>query len=226
MTECFLAKNPATCSNSWEKQYFVLQKLVKRWVYSSHVLSWNGQREDVVADIVQETVYRALERIDKAERQEASPIKSVDALCRTIARNLFIDFIRKDNRIVHLTQLDRTVGEDVIEFELADVAEDIDEEVFKESVFNKLAPEVMNFPKKQRRALLVDIANHVHFDKRMSPLQKAFFKVGVRLEDYWGWQPENTIDRTRFASLLSLSYKRLANLESMKKFRNENTLLR
>jgi len=205
-------------SNSWERQYAVLRRLVGKWVYSAHLPLWAGEEEEVISDIVQESLCRTIARMRKAEQQEATPVSSPDFLSRTIAHNLFIDFIRKDKRIVPLSQMTHSSGEETFEFELADNAEDVNEHVFQESVFNALAPEIVSFPKKQKKALLVDIANHTNFDDDRTGLRQALSKVGVRLEDYLGWQPENNIDRTRFASLLSISYRRVAHLNCMKPY--------
>jgi DNA-directed RNA polymerase specialized sigma24 family protein len=213
----------ATCfssvpSNSWENQARVLRRLVRGWVYSTQIPLWSGEEEEVISDIVQEALCRTLERMRKAERQEAIPVNSPDFLSRTIAHNLFIDFIRKDKRMVPLSQMTHSSGEETFEFELADNAEDVNEQVFQESIFDALAPEIANFPKKQKFAMLVDIANHTNFASNEAMLRKSFLKVGVRLEDYLGWQPENNIDRSRFASLLSISYKRVAHLNCMKAY--------
>ncbi|MGI9057024.1 MAG: RNA polymerase sigma factor [Ktedonobacteraceae bacterium] len=214
MATCF----SSVTSNSWENQARVLRRLVRGWVYSTHIPLWAGEEEEVISDIVQEALCRTLERMRKAERQEATPVNSPDFLSRTIARNLFIDFIRKDKRIVPLSQMTHSSGEETFEFELADNAEDVNEQVFQQSIFNALAPEIANFPKKQKFALLVDIAKHTNFTTNEDMLRKSFLKVGVRLEDYLGWQPENTIERSRFASLLSISYKRVAHLNCMKPY--------
>lgn len=222
MAECSHSSHVSTkfdlCSNSWERQYAVLRRLVRKWVYSAHLPLWSGEEEEVISDIVQESLCRTIARMRKAEQQEATPVNSPDFLSRAIARNLFIDIIRKDKRIVPLSQMAHSSGEETFEFELADNAEDVNEHVFHEAIFNELAPEIDNFPNKQKFALLVDLANHTNFATNEAILRKSFLKVGVRLEDYLGWQPENSIDRTRFASLLSISYKRVAHLNSMKAY--------
>lgn len=209
MTDYFSSHTSA----KWEKQASVLRKSVKRLVYSAHIPSWRGEEEAIIADIVQEAICRVLERVRKAERQEALPVNFPEALSSTVAYNLFIDRVRKDKCVTPLSQLLRSSHNDTFEIELADCPEeDIHESMFQESLFNELAPEIADFPKKQRRALLVDLANHTDFNGDETILQKAFLKVGIRLEEYLGLQPEpeNRIERSRFASLLSISYKRIA----------------
>lgn len=205
-------------SNSWERQEQILRRLVRGWVYPANITRWLGEKEEVVSDIVQETLCKTLECLRKAERHEAAPVDSPDSLSRTIAYNLFIDFIRKDKRITPLSQMTHSSGDEAFEFELADSSEDAQERVFQEALFHELAAEIVNFPKKQKFVLLVDLANRTDFASDEAILRQAFLKVGVRLEDYLGLQPESTIDRSRFASLLSISYKRVAHLNSMKPY--------
>ncbi len=221
MTESLPSHVSTKCdirSNSWENQARVLRCLVRGWVYSTHVPLWLGAKEDVVSDIVQEAICRTLERLRKAERQEAAPVNYPDCLSRTIAYHLFIDFMRKDTRLIPLSQLTRSSDDEVYEFELADSSEEMSERVFQESLFNELATEIVNFPNKQKFALLVDLANHTNFASNEAMLRKAFLKVGIRLEDYLGLQPENGIERSRFASLLSISYKRVIQLNCIEPY--------
>lgn len=206
--------------SSWDKLYRILWMVVQGWVYAAHLSSWLGQEEDIIAEIVQEAVSRTFERQRKAEMLEAEAVKSLEFFSRTVARHFFIDLVRKDSRIVHFTQLQRNDGEgDGIEFELADIAEEVHEEVMYESLFNELALEIVNFPKKQRQALLNDIANHVHFDKgQMTRLEKAFYQAGVHLQEYRRPRPADIIERGRYVALLSIAYKRVAQLHSMKAY--------
>lgn len=207
------------CSNSWEHQVHVLKPLVRRWVYSTSIPLWSGEKENVVADIVQEAICRTLERLCKAERQEATPVNFPDSLSRTIARNLFIDFIRKDTRMMPLSQMTHSAEDDVFEFELVDSSEEVSERVFQESLFNELAAEIIKFPNKQKIALLIDVANHTNFVTSETMLRQAFLKLGVRLEDYVGLQPpKNSIERSRFTSLLCISYKRVTQLNCVKPY--------
>lgn len=205
-------------SNSWEKQHVVLQRLVGTWVYGAHLLAWLGEEEEVIADITQEALCRTLERIRKADRQEAPPVNSLIALSKTIARNLFIDLVRKEKRLIPLSQLMHTFGDECFAFELADNAEDVVEGVFREALFNDVAPEIAELPKKQQWVLLVDLARHTNFIENESMLRRALSNKGVRLEDYMGWQAESSIERSRFSSLLSIAYKRIARSNCVKAY--------
>src|SRR5437870_997787 len=61
----------------WGDLYSALRPLSRYLVYSFHVPSWRGQEEDVIEDIVQETLRRLIERARKAERGDADPIHSL-----------------------------------------------------------------------------------------------------------------------------------------------------
>src|SRR5437870_4648634 len=54
--------DPNSCDlksdTTWETLYRFLTRRVRVWIQSSHVSLWYGQEEDIVADIVQETVVR------------------------------------------------------------------------------------------------------------------------------------------------------------------------
>ncbi|TME02475.1 MAG: hypothetical protein E6I80_20105 [Chloroflexi bacterium] len=223
MASCFYAPVALECdlsnSDSWDDLYRLLCSQVKVWVYSAHIPLWLGQEKDVTDEIVQEAVCRTFERIRKAERQEAEPVKSVQSLCKIIARNYFIDLIRKDGRIVHLSQINDSSTEDyVIVDELADPTEEVHNELFQESLFDRLAPEIINFPKKQSQAIMSDLARLSHFDGPLSPLLRAFLRYGVCLQDYQRSRPDSALERSRHASLVSLAYRRVSKLSSMKPY--------
>src|SRR6266487_1707559 len=203
MASCFYAPVALECdlsnSDSWDDLYRLLCSQVKVWVYSAHIPLWLGQEKDVTDEIVQEAVCRTFERIRKAERQEAEPVKSVQSLCKIIARNYFIDLIRKDGRIVHLSQINDSSTEDYV-------------------IFDGLAPEIINFPKKQSQAIMSDLARLSHFDGPLSPLLRAFLRYGVCLQDYQRSRPDSALERSRHASLVSLAYRRVSKLSSMKPY--------
>jgi hypothetical protein len=223
VASCFYAPVALECdlsnSDSWDDLYCLLCSQVKVWVYSAHMPSWLGQEKDIIDEIVQEAICRTFERVRKAEREGAEPIKSKECLCKTIARHYFIDLIRKDKRIVHLTQINSASSDEyVIVDDVADPTEEVLNEMFRASLFDRLAPEIMNFPKKQSRALLVDLAKHSHFDGPLTPLQRALLQYGVHLQDYQGSRPASALERSRHAALLSLAYRRVAKLDSMKQY--------
>jgi len=199
---------------SWEALYQLLWCVVQVWVYSAHLSAWQGQVEEIIAEIVHETIARVYERLQKAERGDADPVNSIEAMSRTVARHYFIDLLRKDRRLVHFTQISHSP---VIEQDWVDLLEKVHDAVFYESLFDSLAPEIIKLPKKQKQAFLVDLANHTDFSMSM-PLQRAFLKVGVRLQDYQQPVPDDPIERSRHSSLLSIARKRIANLPCVKQY--------
>jgi DNA-directed RNA polymerase specialized sigma24 family protein len=223
MASCFYAPVALECdtssSDSWDDLYRLLCSQVKVWVSSAHIPSWLGQEKDITEEIVQEAICRTFERVRKAEREEAEPVKSKEYLCKTIARHYFIDLIRKDSRIVHLTQINNaSTDEYVIVDDLADPTEEVHDQLFQESLFDRLAPEIINFPKKQSQAIMSDLARHSHFDGPLTPLQRAFLRYGVCLQDYQRSRPDSAVERSRHASLVSLAYRRVSKLSSMKPY--------
>src|SRR5215471_5937734 len=85
--------------------YQLIRPLAKMWVYSAHLSSWRGQEEEIIDDIVQESITRVYVRLQKAERGEADEVKSIEALSRRIARNYFIDLVRKDQRLLRFEEV-------------------------------------------------------------------------------------------------------------------------
>jgi DNA-directed RNA polymerase specialized sigma24 family protein len=202
----------------WEKLYLILPPLVKRWVSGYNVSSWKGQEADIVEDIVQEAVIRVYKYAQRAERGEVAPIDSIEHIGITIAQNYCRDLRRKDQRLTRVSEDERTFGRQVVLSDTRDPTEEVDEDLFQESIFDRLAPEILNFPEKQSRALLSDLAKYSHFDEPISPIQKALLRYGVSLQDYRRSRPLSAVERSRHASLLTLAYHRVASLSSMKAY--------
>jgi DNA-directed RNA polymerase specialized sigma24 family protein len=197
---------------TWQKLYLLLRPLVKRWVYSSRVSSWKGQEDDMVEDILQESLLRIFRYAQRAELGEVPPIDSLDRISIVIAHNYCKDMRRKDQRLIRLSPDERISGKHVDRSEQLDGSEIALENLFREWLYVKLTQGVVRFPDKQRRALLVDIANLMHFDEKPTPLQKAFLNQKIRLQDYQQPLPVNSVERTRHSSLLSLALKRVGKL--------------
>ena len=201
------------CSNEifWQKLYSLLRPLVKRWVYSSHVPSWKGQEEDVVEDIVQEAITRLFQYSQRAERGEVVPIETIEHMIKVVALNYCRDLKRRERRLLRSIMDDRSYVEDVDDTATLDPAEIAVDKVFQEWLFEKLSREIVNFPKKQRNALLMDLAHRMHFAVRPTSLQRAFLRRGIRLQDFRAPAPKNPFERGRHAANLNLAYKRVAN---------------
>jgi DNA-directed RNA polymerase specialized sigma24 family protein len=202
------------CSDAtWQKLFLLLRPLIKRWVYNSHVPSWNGQEFDIVEDILQESLFRIFKYTKKAEGGAVPPIESLERISVVIAHNCCKDLRRKDQRLIRLSFDERMFGcQDVMprQFDAAEVAID---NLFQEWLYIKLSQDIVKFPDKQRGALLVDLANRMHFDKEPTQLQQAFLNQKVRLQDYQQSLPVNHVKRTQHSSLLSLALKRVSKLK-------------
>src|SRR5207248_3697568 len=98
------------------------------------------------------------------------------------------------------------------------ILESVTEHVYQESLFKLLAHEIANFPEKQRRALLIDLANRVCFDTQPTPLQRAFLEEGIQLEHYRQPLPADPLGRSRHVSLLNHAYRRVAHLACVEKY--------
>src|SRR5205823_4144548 len=94
------------------------------------------------------------------------------------------------------------------------VCESIDQEL----LLTQVARGIARFPEKQRKALLIDLANRMSFDTQPTPLQKAFLEEGIRLELYRQPLPASAQERSRHVSLLNHAYKRVAHLPCIKEY--------
>lgn len=196
----------------WREIYLLLQSWTRRLVHSSTVSNWRGQEDDVAEDLVQETAYRLWEYMQKVKRGEAEAIHSLEGLLVVVAQNRCRDSIRRDRRMVRLT-LDEFYS--AMRKAHTDNSVPLDvaiENVEREKRFKVLARLIALFPEKQRVALLIDLANRMHFGAEVTPLQQAFLDVGIQLQDYQRPLPTDPVERSRHSSLLHHAYKRVALL--------------
>jgi DNA-directed RNA polymerase specialized sigma24 family protein len=203
---------------TWNELYPLLRLLAKRLVRTFDVSAWQGQEDDIVEDIVQETAERILERTRLAQLGVATPIDSPRKMMLTIVWNYCRDLRRKDRRLVRILPCDWSPDAFLLLSEQAECSEDATDKVYQEMLFSALASEIAHFPAKQRRALLIDLANRMYFDCQPTPLQAAFLEVGIRLEEYRVPLPVNPAERFRHRSLLSLAYKRIARLTCVQEY--------
>ena len=167
-------------NSTWEKLYPVLKSLVRYFVYSSNISSWKGQERDIVEDIVQETGRRIIERSQKAERGEALPIQSLQSMLFAVVHNYCEDLRRFDRRLVRVQLQDASFQVSLNLRNMVNLVELSTENVYQEGLFKLVAREVAAFPDKQRQAILIDLANRMHFDTQLTPLQNAFLRGGHR----------------------------------------------
>jgi DNA-directed RNA polymerase specialized sigma24 family protein len=197
---------------TWNNLYSTLHPLVSSLVYSLHVPSWYGQEEDLIDDIIQETMRRAIERLQKAKCGAATPIRSLQYMMIVIAQNYCRDLRRKDCRVSHHLFTGYIVENDIYGEVCSSPLEIATENVYQELIFAALAHEVARFPMKQRNALLIDLANHMYFDAQPTSLQKAFLQEGIQLRQYRQLLPTNRLEKNRHVSLLNSAYRRIAHL--------------
>jgi DNA-directed RNA polymerase specialized sigma24 family protein len=199
---------------TWNELCPKLRLLVRRFVYSFHVQSWRGQEDDIIEDILQETARRIIERQQKAENGEASPIQMFERMAIAIAGNYCKDMRRRDCRLVRLPEGARSpkVLEIISERDVVDLSEEATEHLYQERLFGLLAREIVKFPHKQRQALLIDLANRMSFEAKPTLLQKAFLNVGICLKEYRQPLLDSANERSKSAALLYYAYKRIAHL--------------
>jgi hypothetical protein len=208
---------------SWAKLYDFLGAQVRYWVCSSHVSLWQGQEEDIIADIVQEAVIRtfryALVYSSWREGREDVSYKSLEQISTAIAYKEYRDLERQDSRFLWMRLRKSVPQGQVIMSEHIDPVETIHEHAFEEWHFVHLASEIADIPTKPRTALLIDLANRMHFNDRPTPMQDAFLKVGIQLKDYQRPLPKNPRERSSHMALLHLACEQL--MRQQKRFKEQ-----
>ena len=199
---------------NWHQYYPWLLTLARRFVYTYHIPCWDGQEEDIAEDVAQETMLRLIKRMYQSQQGMALPIHSLKSMATTIARNYVFDLRRHDRRVARFSEtivMDMEAAMD----ELESPSEKAIQQIFHEWVFLQIASEINRLPRKQRCAILMDLANRMNFDSQPTPLQLAFLTLGISLQEYRQLPPQNAVERARHSSLLSLAYKRIARLSVM-----------
>jgi len=199
-------------NDRWMPLYKRLQALAIRWVYNAHINAWYGQENDVAWDIVLVAIERTFEYSLNAKNNGIAII-SLERLSITIARNYYRDLLRKENRIVHFDQVIPSSGNPISLYNLVDPSELAFNIVYTGWLFTQIANAVVTFPDGTRTALLIDLASRMHFDDvEPTLLQRAFLDVGIRLQDYQNLLPKDPTAKSRYASLLTVAYKRLKSV--------------
>jgi DNA-directed RNA polymerase specialized sigma24 family protein len=198
---------------NWKEVYKVLPPLTKHIVYTYRVPAWSGQENDVAEDIMQEVARKLFEYEQKIARGGVLSIHSPLSMVKVIAYNSVKDMRRRDMRITHIEVQDEDVEQLGIPDDVVDAAECAAENAYYEMLFTEMAQEITRFPHKQRQALLTDLAAHMNFELQPTPLQKAFLKVGISLQEYQRLLPTTAEERNRHVSLLAHAYKRVSSLK-------------
>ena len=192
----------------WEKLYALLKPFALSVVFSAGVASWRGQECDIAQDIVQETLRRCLEHLQKVVRGDAPPVYALEHFMIVVANNYCRDLQRRERRLIHPAP-DSYDG-DFMHEQATDSPSDIAiEHVFQEHIFEQIAHEVRHFPEKQQKALLIDQASLMHFGGEPTPLQRAFIDAGIDMQTYQQELPTSELGRTRHHASLYHAYKRL-----------------
>jgi DNA-directed RNA polymerase specialized sigma24 family protein len=193
----------------WAELYFLLRPLVKHWVCTARISSWLGQQEDLIEDIVQETIFKLLNYTQRAEKGEVAPVQNIEHLAITIARNYFRDLKRKDRRIDRFELYDRTSLEHVVKSKNVDPSEIALNHVYYAWVFMKLAEFVVTVSTKQQTALLRDLSQRMSFGQAATLLQQVFADKGLDLKRHQDWKSSDKREQSQHAANLSLSYKKI-----------------
>ncbi len=198
----------------WDTLSRFLETRVSYWVRSSHVSLWDGQEEDIIADIVQEAVASTFmytsTYVSGLKEGEVFPSDSLKLLGAAIAYKQYQNLRRQDSRFVCTRpHMFSSLGYIVI-YERDGPLERMVDSTLQEWHANRLAEKIAKISSRPRRALLIDLANRVHFDTpRTMPLQRAFLKKGIRLQDYQQPLSNHPLERSRHLALLHCAYREI-----------------
>jgi len=210
------ADRQAVSDRVWIELYSTLRPYILGWVYSSGVTSWHGQEHDIADDILQEAVIRTLKYTRLVENGIGMPIHSMTCFGRTVAHNHFRDLRRRELRLIRPTSQDGEVSYLLSNGDDVDPSEIALDSLMRISVLMTLARIIVDFPVKQRTALLVDLANHADLSGETSQLLAAFMTVGIDLREYRRPPSDDPLERSRHAASLSMAYKRLRQTFQLK----------
>jgi DNA-directed RNA polymerase specialized sigma24 family protein len=194
----------------WAECYPQLYKQARKFVERVKVANWHGQEDDIAWDATQESMRKVFEYT----QNKKEPIQALHSFLKTTMQHSILDLRRREKRLY------RETTEAPLEFVDRDIhfSEAALESVFQERIFRVLARAIAQFPCKQRRALLADLAGRMAFGRTPTALQAAFQAEGICLEEYRHLQPQNERERSRNAALLYQAYRRLRGLEEVKQY--------
>lgn len=197
----------------WEELYRILPPYVLSCIRCAGIPVWYRQEYDLVEEIVQETVVRIFTYTQKVERGKALPIHSLQHFSRMVAHNHCEDLRRKGCRFTATSYDEALADPDERSGNWVDPIEQVLEDMMLAHLFPEVARRIADFPRKQRTALLIDLANLSDFDESVdttfTPLEQAFLAVGIHLVDYRGPLSDDVAARSRHSASLSYAYRRL-----------------
>jgi DNA-directed RNA polymerase specialized sigma24 family protein len=195
-----------SCLRAW------LLPLVSAWIYSSHIIIWYGQQREIAEEIVQETVMRTFECVRRSRQNEGPPIIHLRAFSRTIARNLFMDRVRKERLLIRPAFADDIYEMYSARHGMQNAAELAVEHLIDEEAIINAVKSIVKFPDKRRAALLTELAKAIDLAGPPSLLEKELAKQGIQLRDYARPRPDNPAARSRQAALLWYALRALQRL--------------
>jgi DNA-directed RNA polymerase specialized sigma24 family protein len=191
----------------WAELYQILRPFIQRL-----------RADDCAEDVLQEAMYRMVEYASKAESGEVKPIRSLQGLALTTARNYQYDLWRRKRRAAYLTASNYSSAVHALGGETLDAMEVAVENVYREQLFKLLAQEIVRFPPKQKQALLIDLANRMAFGPQQTVLQEAFLELGVDLQQYQQSLPEDPVEYRRHTAILNYAYRRISRLPRIQEY--------
>jgi DNA-directed RNA polymerase specialized sigma24 family protein len=210
LNETDLAFSPYTQASEqlWHELSSWLFPLVHMWVCYSGIRTWRGQYREIAEEIMQEAIMRTFKYTQRAERGEVPEVISLKSLSKVIAQNHFRDRCKKDCRLIH-TEQEEFLHERDLNQERDDPFQIACEQLVSDATVMAAAQLVANFPRGQRLALLIDLANTTNLDEQPGLLERAFSDLGVELRDYHHPLPTDQTERGKHSALLCIAYKRL-----------------
>ncbi len=203
---------------NWHILYKQLTIAVTQWVRSANLLAWKVQREEIIDDIVQETMMKVLKRIHQGEYGELSPVYSVEGLSIRVAHNVFIDMLRRDRRLVPLASDNSNDATHDIPDDGEDYSEVAVDNVYNSSLFTQVALAIQSFPPKLRAAIIIDLVSRMSFDCEKTSLQQALVNAGIDLEEFRNQSSSDPVMKSRQSSLASLGYKKISTLRCIQEY--------
>lgn len=194
----------------WEQLHNTLHSSVSKLVLRSSLSAWRDQKPEVIDDVTQDALLKLVMRFDSIERGESPPIDCLDRFSKVVAHHCFINAYRKDRVYLKRSTYDDGVSEMDEPINHEDPAELAIANLHTEHILTKAATEIVKFPRKQKTALLIDLAWLCAFDEEIEPLPVVLLNHGIQLQDYRQQLPADPVIRGRHAALLTLAYKRLA----------------
>lgn len=193
----------------WEKCRQQLFERIRPKVYEINLPRWKGEETDIAHDAVQDAMRKLLEELRKIDEGEKKPIENLESWLFRTCLNGLLDRRRREIRLCPETAHDPYIFADS-RLHPSDIAV---QNVYEEGLFRIAAERIADFPTKQRRALLTDLANLMDFDEKPTPLQEAFHAQSIQMEEYRTSQSNDKKERSCHAALLYQVYMRVKGLK-------------